>query len=472
MFHVIPDNFFVPLSSPNRIVYWECISRLFSIMEHQLSFGVEREILVDELEFYFNQENAAQLVEEEFQANDSRSRANGILRRLEHYGWIEIETDKSYVQRVNFKEYAVRVIKTLLDIADGKQIEYQGYIYTIYSLVKGPMDKPGIVLMQIWENTDLLITGLKNLNSSIKHYIDELTRHSTVAEIMDALFNDYITNIVDKAYHRLLTSDNVSKFRPEIIQQLEERSHSEEYLEKAAAEIASIRETSVEEGRELTFRYLHEIIEAFRNIDNILQEINEKNTQYQRSAINRAKFLLAGNEDVRGQLKEILMGINEEINRENMDLGGIYRIDFLEDLIRIYNCSILEMNSLYLAVEGKKEFMPQSLSREEPDALLRQEKMRKMAEKIQRGYSVEKMESYVKDQLQEKEEINASELPLENQEDFIRLIYVRLYGQRKNVGYEIETTEEREVNGFRFKDFQIRRRENGTSGRNASERKG
>ena len=104
MFHVIPGNFFVPLSSPNRIVYWECISRLFSIMEHQLSFGVEREVLADELEFYFNQENAAQLVEEEFQAYDSRSRANGILRRLEYYGWIEVETDKSYVQRVNFKE--------------------------------------------------------------------------------------------------------------------------------------------------------------------------------------------------------------------------------------------------------------------------------------------------------------------------------------------------------------------------------
>ena len=64
-------------------MYWECISRLFAIMEHQLSFGVEREVLVDELEFYFGQENAAQLVEEEFQADDSRSRANGILRRLD-----------------------------------------------------------------------------------------------------------------------------------------------------------------------------------------------------------------------------------------------------------------------------------------------------------------------------------------------------------------------------------------------------
>ena len=52
MFHIIPENFFVPLSSPNRLVYWECISRLFAIMEHQLSFGVEREVLVEELEFY------------------------------------------------------------------------------------------------------------------------------------------------------------------------------------------------------------------------------------------------------------------------------------------------------------------------------------------------------------------------------------------------------------------------------------
>ena len=100
-------------------------------------------------------------------------------------------------------------------VAEGKKIKIQVHLYHLQS-GKGTMDKPGIVLMQIWENTDYPITGLKNLNSNIKHYIDDLTRHSTVAQIMDALFNDYITNIVDKAYHRLLTSDNVSKFRPEL----------------------------------------------------------------------------------------------------------------------------------------------------------------------------------------------------------------------------------------------------------------
>lgn len=458
MFHIIPENFFSPLASPNKIVYWECICKLFSVMESQLSFGVERDILVDELQYYFEQSASAEIAGEEFAQDDSRGKANAVLRRLESYGWIEIETDKSYVQRVNFKEYAVRIMKTLLEIADGKQIEYQGYIYTIYSLVRGNTDNPGIVLLQILENTDNLITGLKNLNSNIKHYIDELTKHSTVAEIMDALFNDYITNIVDKAYHRLLTSDNVSKFRPEIIERLESKSRSFHYIEETAKELAGLNETSLEQARELVYKYLHEIIDAFRNMDDILIEINQKNTQYQRAAINRAKFLLAGNEDVRGQLKELLLGLNEAVNREQMDLGGIYEVEFLENLIRIYSCSFLDENSFYAPIEGRKEFVPQSVEENEPDAALREGKLQKMMEKMARVLSPEKIEGYVEEQLGERQEMQASELPIDGAEDFVKLIYVRLYGQRKNMKYRIETKEECEVNGFRFRNFRIWRK--------------
>ena len=53
MFRVISENFFVPLSSPNKIVYWEGICKLFSAIAHQNSFGVERDILVNELQYYF-----------------------------------------------------------------------------------------------------------------------------------------------------------------------------------------------------------------------------------------------------------------------------------------------------------------------------------------------------------------------------------------------------------------------------------
>lgn len=456
MFNIISDSFFVPLASPNKMVYWECICKLFSVMDHQLSFGVERDVLVDELQYYFEQMGAAEFSEEELTGTDSRGKANWMLRRLEHYGWLEIETDKSYVQRVNFKEYAVRLVKTLLEIAEGKQIEYQGYIYTIYSLVRSNTDHPGVVLMQILDNTDLLITGLKNLNSNIKHYIDDLTRHKTVAEIMDALFNDYITNIVDKAYHRLLTSDNVSKFRPEIIERLEGKSRNRDYVKKAAAEIAGIKEISDEEAKELVFQYLHGIVDAFQNMDDILKEINQKNTQYQRSAVNRARFMLTGSEDVRGQLKELLIGINEEINREQMNPGGIYRIGFLEKLIRIYSVGCLDEKSFYSPVEGRKEFEPTEITDMEPDLELRQEKLRRMAEKMQKVLSPARINAYVRNWMSGREELLATQFPLENTEDFVKIIYIRLYGQRKNMDYTVELREDKERNGYRFKDFLIR----------------
>ncbi len=458
MFHILPDNFFAPLAAPGKIVYWECICKLFTVMDNQLSFGVEREVLVDELQYYFEQTNAADLTEEELKDTDSRGKANWMLRRLEFYGWIEVETDKSYVQRVNFQEYAVKIIKTLLEIAEGKQIEYQGYIYTIYSLVRSHTDNPGVVLLQTLENTDMLITGLKNLNSNIKHYIDELTKHKTVAEIMNVLFNDYITNIVDKAYHRLLTSDNVSKFRPEIIERLEGKSKNHGYIEKAASEISEMKEISVEEARELVYRYLHEIIEAFRNMDDILMEINQKNAQYQKAAINRAKFLLTGSEDVRGQIKELLIGLNEKINREQMDLGGIYEIDFLSGLVRIYSASFLDENSFYSPSEGRKEFRPAALAGKEPDEVLRREKLQKMMEKMQRILSPEKIDSYVKEQMGAGKEMLATKFPLETIEDFVKIIYVRLYGQRKNMSYTVAVQEEKEKNGFVFHDFLIQRK--------------
>ncbi len=446
----------MPLASPNKTVYWECICKLFSIMEHQLSFGVQRDVLVEELQYYFESTNSAALIGEDVESDSSRNKANWMLRRLEFYGWIEIETDKSYVQRVNFKEYAVKVIKTLTEIQEGRQVEYQGYIYTIYSIVRSATEHPGIMLMQILENTDLLITGLKNLNSNIKHYIDELTKHKTVAEIMDVLFNDYITNIVDKAYHRLLTSDNVSKFRPEIVERLENKSRNKSFVNKAAAELAEIKEISPEAAEELVYQYIHDIVAVFQSMDDILEEIKRKNTQYQKAAINRAKFLLTGSEDIRGQLKEILVGIGEEMNSQSMDIGGIYRVDFLEELVRLYSVSVIDEKSLYSPIEGKKEFKPEQLDVEEPDEELRRQKLMRMMEKMQCVMNPQKIDAYILEQLGARQEVCASELSLATVEDFVKIIYTRLYGQRKHMSYCIEVLEEKVVNGYRFKDFCIR----------------
>lgn len=462
LFDIIPENFFRPLAAPGKIVYWECICRLFSVTSKQLSFGVERDVLVDELQYYFESAMSADIPEEELEeagSMTSRDKANFMLRRLENYGWIYIDVDYSYVQRINFRDYAIQIIKSLMAVSEEWRAEYQGYIYTIYNLARASGTNPGLGLLQIVENMDALITGLKSLNANIKRYIDELTKHSTVAEIMDALLNDYYTNVVDKAYHRLLTSDNVAKFRPEIIERLEANSRSEHFLKAAAEEISELREISPEEARELVLELLHEVIDAFRSMDEILDEINKKNTRYQRAAINRARFLLSSSEDIRGQLKEILTFMNERIQEQNIDYSAVYELEETDRLIKIFSWDYLDMDSLYAPVEGKKEFVPQDAQLIIPDEEARQEKRRQMRLKLEQTLSPEKIEAYVKEQLGDRKRMLASELPLSEGDTFIKMIYIRLYGQRKRVGYRLEMRDTVEKDGFRFRDFVMVKRE-------------
>lgn len=458
LFDIIPENFFSPLTAPGKIVYWECICRLFVVTSRQLSFGVERDVLVDELQYYFDSAMSADIPEEELEdagGMNSRDKANFMLRRLENYGWIYIDVDYSYVQRVNFRDYAVQIIKTLIDVSEEKKAEYQGYIYTIYNLARAGGTNPGLGLLQIVDNMDALITGLKSLNANIKRYIDELTKHSTVAEIMDALLNDYYTNVVDKAYHRLLTSDNVSKFRPEIIERLEANSRSRRFLNAAAKEVAELKEISLEEADDMVLELLHEVIDAFRRMDEILDEINKKNTRYQRAAINRARFLLSSSEDIRGQIKDILTFMNEHVQKENLDYNSIYELEEMDRLIKILYWDYLDVDSLYAPVEGKKEFIPQEIPLIIPDEEARDEKRKKMHEKLEKILSPEKISSYVREQLGNKKSMCASELPISEGDTFIKMIYIRLYGQRKKVAYQLKMKEVIEKDGFRFRDFDI-----------------
>ncbi len=458
LFDVIPENFFGPLAAPGKRVYWECICRLFAVTSKQLSFGVERDVLVDELQYYFESSMAAEIPEEEMEETSgmtSRDKANFMLRRLENYGWIYVDVDYSYVQRVNFRDYAIQILKALLAVSEERRTEYQGYIYTIYNLVRAGAGNPGLGLLQIVENMDWLITGLKSLNANIKRYIDELTKHSTVAEIMDALLNDYYSNVVDKAYHRLLTSDNVSKFRPEIIERLESNSKSTRFINAASKEIAELKEVPEDEARELVLELLHNVIDAFRGMDEILEEINKKNTRYQRAAINRARFLLSSSEDIRGQLKDILSHLNEQIQEKELDYNVIYELEELDGLVKLFSWDYLDMDSLYAPIEGKKEFVPQEMPVIVPDEEARSEKRRKMHEKLEKILTPEKISRYVKEQMNGREKMLASELPLEQEDTFIRMIYIRLYGQRKNMNYRLELKEIVEKEGFRFRDFVI-----------------
>ena len=128
--------------------------------------------------------------------------------------------------------------------------------------------------------------------------------------------------------------------------------------------------------------------------------------------------------------------------------------------MRLFGSSFIDEKSFYSPIEGKKEFHPQELIETMPDVEFRQEKLRKMTEKMQRILSPERIERFVEEQLGDRAKIYASELPMETMDDFIRLIYVRLYGSRKKMQYRIEKAEgANKISGeFDFPDFAIIKR--------------
>lgn len=74
---------------------------------------------------------------------------------------------------------------------------------------------------------------------------------------------------------------------------------------------------------------------------------------------------------------------------------------------------------------------------------------------MQRVLSPVKINAYVRNQFAGRNELPATQYPLENAEDFVKIIYIRLYGQRKNMDYTVELREEKERNGYRFEDFLV-----------------
>jgi hypothetical protein len=469
IFDVIPENFFVVLSSPKKRIYWECIYKIYTAMEFQLSFGIDREDIVEELAYYFDSDFSLEIEDDEFdlflreekkeresgKRRSGREKANFVLRQLQAYGWISIEMNKSRQQKVVIEDYALDIIKTLVRISEENGIEYQGYIYTIYALTKQESEHPGITFLGILENTDRLISGLKSLNANIKKYMDKLTEAKTVAEIMDTLFEDYMINIIDKAYHRLVTSDNVSKFRPEIEEWLHQKAESPEYILKAADDLAEVREMSREAAREYILDGLRTVIDAFHHLDELIEEISRKSTGYQKAAVERARFLLASKEDVRGQLKELLVGLSEIAEEKSLDFNSIYEFEFLDRMIRLSSVAVLDGDSFYQPNEGKMEFVPEQAVVSELDEETKREKKRRLEEKLDRVLSVEKIEAYVLDRMGERERMKASELPLVSGEDFVKVIYVLLYGRRKKRKYGVEMLEEVNIGKYTFRDFWI-----------------
>ena len=147
--------------------------------------------------------------------------------------------------------------------------------------------------------------------------------------------------------------------------------------------------------------------------------------------------------------------LNEEIEEMELDLGSIYQYEFVDNLISVYASGILDEASFYVPPVFKGTFLSEEVSDNAADVEARREKFEAMQVKLRNVISIQSISAYVDKALGDKPVIDAASLPLATNEDVLRLIYIRLYGQRRRMNYTVKAKDRAVVNGFSFRNFEI-----------------
>lgn len=442
-----------------------CLRLIYNTYKTELSFGVDKEVVISDLENYFDSESNSDI---EFDENeeilkDSRSKAVGILRSLKNSGWIEYETSSDYKVKVNLFDYAATMIESFNKIIKNEDIEIQSMVSQISATIsnKEAHAKPyEYIIRRVTENTEELMVGLKKLSTSIKKRIDAMTHDKDANEILRDFFI-YQEEIGSKAYHNIKTKDNISYFRSSIIDGLYNILEDNDIFARAVSGYMSINKVT---DRVLADDALKEqilqIISAFRNYDEIIGEIDDKNARYIARAVERAKFLLTNSNNAEGKISKILAFLVDEYNNDetinlNDEAGSL-----LFQVVNMFPQNFIDNDSLDVIRITKKMCLPEKVSSLGLSAEERESRKLALQEKNRNRFSRININEYTEKLLGENKIMLASSLPLKVKRDLIRVIYTNLYGRNNKSTYRTKPTDTIiAVDKFRFHDFIIERRE-------------
>lgn len=342
-------------------------------------------------------------------------------------------------------------------------MEYQSEVSSIYSLLTNEdlLDRPyPQVIKPVYDRTLALFTELKKLNTGIRKYIDELTDGQTPEELMEHFFS-YNDNIGSKAYHRMKTNDNVSRFRNTIESRLRDILSDEAIMEKAVSGYQNIEnENDRDEARSKVIEIITSVIGYFNSYDDIEKEIERKHSKYLRSAVNRAKLAFLNTNNIEGKLSTVLRDLANAFEAE--EDKGIYD-DVPDDYCRIFNMfpqNFISGESLKTIGISKKiadvdEIFTSQIIPEE-EMLKRRAALKN---KTEHRFSRKNINAFVRILLKDRAEINASEIEVNSKRDMIRLIFISIYGRDRKSEFIVMPKENIiHERGFTFKDFTLKRR--------------
>lgn len=343
-----------------------------------------------------------------------REAARRLLGRLEAAGWFHFEYRSAIGHVLSFYPYAARILETLVRVARDEQPVFQGYAHSIASLLRPETfaTRPGLSLREARRHTLDLTRELKILDRNIYAFTQRLLDEvATAAGVLEEGIDHY-RHAVLANYHRLKTVDNLYKWRLEILGRLDTIERDELSLEAAARWYAE----QLGVDRETAARHVAEDLRVmrmqFETMPEITDDIDLRNARFSGVALRKLMYLLRQDRHTEGQLQLLV----DRLARDQAP-----ELDF-----DVYRCELLADGFLYTVPTPRPRTVPQPLARRpkaDADAVRRE-----VAGRVRRPFARTRVDAYVERLLAGRTRVPLAEVPLEGDEDYVRLIYMAAYG--------------------------------------------
>lgn len=456
LFKTLNPNFFNILSSPNQEIYVDCIFIIYDALDSiEDAFQGERNYVISKLVDYFEDREYEMKAELELAATP-RQKAVGVINYFKDCGWIGEEELGDYKTSINLFDYSIKIIEALKTIEHGEQVEYTGEIYLVYSLLNNFVIEEGVgIIEQAYSKTNDIIRKLKSLKANIYRYYYDITTQEDDQDLeglLEKLLIEYKENFFDHAYYNLKTKDSLPRYKKRIIDSVLKIYNNPEVLNQLSL---NLMETKKIDDYDEAFHQIESklifIMDSFSAFDNLIIAIDRKNEQYISAAASKILFLTNHSDDIEGIFNRIFKIVVDSDENE-FDYSQLF------NLVQARN---LDTESLHTQRRIRIDSDPEQIFL--MDDLISDELKKAKIQILMKNniYGKKEINKYVLALLNNKAEIEAADVQIENEEDYIKLVLIFLYSKSIGIDYTVKQLKSEVKSNFvTFNNFLIKRGNN------------
>ncbi len=452
IFQHIPENLFSILAGPLKGRHADLLFLIYDQYQRTI-YTIPRETIIDLFCEYLETADPAEewlngewnMLETDLNdqdpapslPQDARERAAHFLRKFSDAKWVIQEQHHDYSLHITLPDYSLYLLETLDKIRTGYRMEFRGRVLSVYQNLTGEDSLSYIALQQAHESTAELIKGLTSLNHSIKKYTEKLLEMEKPRDIISQIFDEYQTKILGEQYYRLKTSEHISKYRTGILGRVKDwQANRPEIISQAERMVAEKQAASRGEAENMIYFWLDNIEESFAGMDDILAEIDRRNSQYARSAVEKLRFQMQQGRGIEQQLVTLLRHLARRAREE----GEQEELPFeIERSLRLFRQQAVDELSVKMPARSSKQHDPQPIRLNEIDGAIRAGKLKRFKERVGQELTVDEINRYVTEELlKNRPSMPLSASPLKTREQWVRLIYILLYSRSRRAQFKLK----------------------------------